>query len=149
MALLVITLLALVITVVAEHALKKEKVTEQTDSPCGRLLRDEELRDLFRDTAVKGGLGSYTMYSDDGSGFEYIHRNEVYPFKFTIRDRSICYVSKDGKVTTCESYAMKDGKIFEIFVNNGPFPPNPSHGGPIGCIEVNFFRPEGRPSRSG
>jgi hypothetical protein len=149
MVLLVIALLALVLLGIAGHAMKKENVTEQTDSLCGRLLRDEELRDLFRDTAVKGGLGSYTVYSDDGSGYEYIHRNEVYPFRFTISNQNICYVSKDGKVTSCESYAIKNRKIFEVFENAGPFPPNPNHSGPVGCIEINFFRPQGHPARSG
>jgi hypothetical protein len=149
MVLTVIALLALVLLAIAGYAMKRENVTEQTDSPCGRLLTDEELRDLFRGTAVKGGLGSFTVYSDDGSGYEYINRNEIYPFKFTIKDQNICFISKDGKVTSCESYAIKNREIFNVFVNNGPFPPNPSHSGPVGCIEINFFRPEARPSRSG
>ena len=149
MVLPVVTLLALVLLAIAVHAMKKENVTKQADNPCGgRLLTDEELKTLFRDTAVKGGLGSYAAYLNDGSGYEYIDRNEIHPFKFVVKDQQICDELNNGTVTACHSYAIKNGKIFDIVAYNPPFP---SPGGGMGlsvCVEVHFFRTEGHPSRS-
>ena len=145
-----VALLALVFLAIAAIAKKKENITKQTDNPCGgRLLTDEELKTVFRDKAVKGGLGSYTAYFNDGSGYEYVGRNEIHAFKFVVKDQQICDALNNGTVTACHSYAGRNGKIFDIVGYNPPFP---SPGGGMGlsvCVEMHFFRLEDRPSRSG
>lgn len=156
MVLAVMALFALMLLAIAAHTMKKENVTHQLDNPCGgRLLTDEELRTLFRDTAVKGGLGSYRAYLSDGSGYEHIDRNQTHPFRFVIKDQQICDVLNNGTVAACHSYAIRNGKVFDIVAYNPPFP---SPGGATGlsvCVQEHFFRPEGhsvaiglRPSRS-
>jgi hypothetical protein len=149
MILAVIALAGLIMLGIARHAVRSGNVVQETYNPCGgRLLRDDELKSLFRNTAIKGGLGSYTAYFSDGSG-QYVHGNNAEPFKFVVKDQQICTVLENKTVTACHSYVVKNGKVFDIVDNAPPFPPAKPGGGLYVCVETHFFRPEGHPSRSG